>query len=191
MKLIFATNNKNKLKEVRHLAGNNISIISLSEIGSKEELPETHFTIEENAFEKANFIYQKYGENCFAEDTGLEIEALNGEPGVFSARYAGENKSATDNIALVLEKMTGKINRSSKFKTVICLMMDGKEFYFTGIMEGIITERPRGANGFGYDPIFQLKGYNMTFAELDLEGKNKLSHRAKALQQLITFLNSR
>lgn len=189
-KIVFATNNPNKLKEIKLLTKNQFEILSLEDIGCSEELSETHDTIVENAFEKANYIFRKYKTNCFAEDTGLEITALNGAPGVFSARYAGEQKSADDNIQLVLKKMQGIKNRSAQFKTVICLILNGKEKYFTGIIKGKITEKPRENKGFGYDPIFQPDGSELTFAEINLAEKNKISHRALAMKQLLFFLKA-
>ena len=189
MKIVFATNNLHKLDEIRKAVGNNHEIVSLKEIGFEEEIPETHDTLEGNASEKAFHIYNKYKLNCFADDTGLEIDALNGDPGVYSARYAGENPSFDDNMNKVLEKMEGQINRSSKFRTVISLIIDGKETQFEGICPGTIMTKRYGTEGFGYDPIFMPDGYQETFAEMDLSIKNKISHRGLATKKLIDFLN--
>jgi XTP/dITP diphosphohydrolase len=167
----------------------NIQIISLESIGCFEEIEETALTIEGNAILKANYITQKYGFDCFADDTGLEVEVLNGDPGVFSARYAGEHKNANDNMNKLLDNLKDKSNRAAQFKTVIALNVLGKQHLFTGIAKGEITTEKRGDLGFGYDPIFKPEDYNKTFAELDLELKNKISHRGKATIALIDFLN--
>ena len=189
-KIIFATNNKNKLIEVQKLVSNRFTILSLAEMQSTDELPETHFTLQENAEEKAGFIFNKYKMNCFAEDTGMEIEILNGEPGVFSARYAGEQKSAKDNIEKVLQKMSGQTNRKAKFITVVCLFFNNRKYFFSGEIEGQITLASSGQNGFGYDPIFQPTGYDLTFAQMNLNEKNKISHRAIAIAKTVDFLFS-
>ena len=189
MKIVFATNNPNKIIEIQSMLPANIEIISLENIGCFEEIEETAITIEGNAILKANYVTQKYGFDCFADDTGLEVEVLNGEPGVFSARYAGENKNANDNMDKLLNNLKDEINRKAQFKTVIALNFLGKQHLFTGIAEGKITTEKRGNWGFGYDPIFQPENFNSTFAELDLEIKNKISHRGKATQELIDFLN--
>lgn len=189
MQLVFASNNKNKIKEIQQLLPNSIEILSLESIGCHEEIPETADTIEGNAILKANYVTQKYGYDCFADDTGLEIEALNGEPGVYSARYAGEQKNADDNMNKVLKALTNSNNRTAQFKTVIALNLKGKQQLFTGIAKGQITTEKSGDQGFGYDPIFQPEGYPETFAELALEIKNKISHRGKATQLLLSFLN--
>ncbi|MEO8240445.1 MAG: non-canonical purine NTP diphosphatase [Flavobacterium sp.] len=190
MNLVFASNNKNKIKEIQSILPENIKILSLEEIGCHEEIPETADTIEGNAVLKANYVTEKYGYDCFADDTGLEVIALNGEPGVYSARYAGEQRDANDNMNKLLEALSGKSDRSAQFKTVIALNLKGKQWLFTGIAKGTITLKKTGNHGFGYDPIFQPENYSETFAELSSEIKNKISHRAKATQQLIDFLNS-
>lgn len=187
MKLIFASNNENKIKEVKAKLPS-YEIIGLKEFGIDEDIPETAKTIEGNASIKSTYIYDQYKTNCFSDDTGLEIEALDGEPGVYSARYAGEEKNADKNMDLVLEKLANKENRNARFKTVISLFLDGKEHLFEGIVNGTIIKEKRGKKGFGYDPIFVPNGYTKTFAELPLEEKNKISHRALAVDQLVDFL---
>ena len=188
MQLVFASNNKNKIKEIQLLLPQSIQILSLEDIGCLEDIPETADTIEGNAILKANYVTQNYGYNCFADDTGLEVEALNGVPGVYSARYAGEQKDANDNMAKLLANLEGKTNRKANFKTVICLNLDGKQQLFTGIINGKIIEEKIGTNGFGYDPIFIADGYSKTFAELTLEEKSVISHRGMAVKQLVDFL---
>ena len=188
MQLVFASNNKNKILEIQSILPETIKILSLEDIGCLEEIPETSDTIEGNAILKANYVTSKYGYDCFADDTGLEVAILNGEPGVYSARYAGEQRSSDDNMNKVLEALSDKNNRNAQFKTVIALNMNGKQVLFTGIAEGEITLEKTGNKGFGYDPIFRPFGYKETFAELSLEIKNEISHRGKATQQLITFL---
>jgi XTP/dITP diphosphohydrolase len=163
-------------------------LLSLEDIGCLEEIPETADTIEGNAILKANYVTQNYGYNCFADDTGLEVDALNGEPGVFSARYAGEQRDANDNMDKLLANLEGKSNRNSQFKTVIALNLDGKQNLFTGVINGKIIEEKIGTNGFGYDPIFIADGYSKTFAELTLEEKSVISHRGLAVKQLVDFL---
>ena len=190
MNLVFASNNKNKIKEIQSILPETIKILSLEEIGCHEEIPETADTIEGNAILKANYVTEKYGYDCFADDTGLEVTALNGEPGVYSARYAGEQRDANDNMKKLLEALSGKSDRSAQFKTVIALNLKGKQSLFTGIAKGTITLNKTGNQGFGYDPIFQPENYSETFAELSSEVKNKISHRGKATRQLIDFLNS-
>jgi XTP/dITP diphosphohydrolase len=190
MKLVFATNNKNKILEVQQMLPSTIEIISLESIGCFEEIPETAATIEENAIMKANYVTQKYGYDCFADDTGLEVESLNGEPGVFSARYAGEQRNSDDNMNKVLEALNNETNRNAQFKTVIALNLNGKQHLFTGIAKGEITLEKTGNQGFGYDPIFKPEGYEVTFAQLYLEEKGTISHRGKATEQLITFLKN-
>jgi len=189
MQLVFASNNKNKIKEIQQLLPDTIEILSLESIGCHEEIPETADTIEGNAILKANYVTEKYGYNCFADDTGLEVAALNGEPGVYSARYAGEQRDAGDNMDLLLENLLEKTDRTAQFKTVIALNSNGKQHLFTGIAKGKITTEKSGNQGFGYDPIFQPEDFEETFAELSLEIKNKISHRGKATQLLIAFLN--
>ncbi len=189
MKLVFATNNKNKLKEVQALVPNHIEIVSLSDIGCTEDIPETSTTIEGNAKQKVNYVKDNYGYDCFADDTGLEVEALNYKPGVYSARYAGEDKDANANMDKLLNELNSKGNRNAQFKTVIALILDGELITFTGICSGNITENKKGLGGFGYDPIFLPNGYDKTFAELPLSEKNKIGHRGKAVQQLIKHLS--
>ncbi|MBX2958865.1 MAG: non-canonical purine NTP diphosphatase [Flavobacteriales bacterium] len=188
MKLVFATNNKNKIKEIKHLLNNSLEILSLEDIQCFEDIPETSDTIEGNAIQKAQYVYENYGYNCFADDTGLEIEALNGEPGIYSARYAGEEKNPEMNMNKVLDKLKNVSNRNARFKTVIALIVDGKTTCFEGIVEGEITHTKSGSEGFGYDPIFMPKGYNKTYSEMSLDIKNTMSHRAIATKKLIAFL---
>ncbi|HKO76705.1 MAG TPA: non-canonical purine NTP diphosphatase, partial [Flavobacterium sp.] len=189
MKIVFATNNKNKIKEIQSMLPPSIEIISLESIGCHEDIPETADTIEGNAIMKANYITEKYGYDCFADDTGLEVEALNGEPGVYSARYAGEQKSAEDNMDKLLLNLENSANRNAQFKTVITLNLKGEQYLFSGIAKGAITLDKNGNQGFGYDPIFRPDGYQETFAQLSLETKNTISHRGKATRELIAFLN--
>lgn len=189
MNLVFASNNQNKILEIQSILDGSIKILSLEDIGCNEEIPETADTIEGNAIIKADYVTKKYGYDCFADDTGLEISALNGEPGVYSARYAGEQRNSDDNMNKVLDALKDTSNRNAHFKTVIALNLNGKQHLFTGIANGKITQDKKGCQGFGYDPIFQPEGYEETFAELPLSVKNKISHRAKATQQLIDFLN--
>ena len=189
MRICFATNNKNKLIEIKKKLGEAYDIISLFDLGHTEELAETQDTLEGNSLEKALFIHEKYQINCFADDTGLLVDALDGEPGVNSARYAGSGKSSDDNMNLLLEKLRGHTNRKAKFNTIITLMINGKAHQFAGEVEGVITNERSGVNGFGYDPIFIPNGWKETFAELDLEEKNKISHRSKAVEKLVDFLN--
>jgi len=188
MKLVFATNNPHKLQEINQLLDDSTELLSLSDINCFEEIPENQETIEGNAAEKSFYIWNKYGINCFADDTGLEIEALNGEPGVYSARYAGEEKSPEKNIDLVLQKLSEIKNRKARFKTVISLVMDGKETQFEGIVNGRILEEKRGKTGFGYDPIFQPEESHLSFAEMSMDEKNKISHRGRAVQKLVDYL---
>jgi XTP/dITP diphosphohydrolase len=189
MTICFATNNKKKLEEVKvALNGKNIFIRSLEEIGCREELPETGDTLDKNAFQKAFYIYENYSLDCFADDTGLEVEELGGAPGVYSGRYAGEPRSDEQNVKLLLEKMAGKKNREARFRTVIALIINGKEYQFEGIAEGSITEERSGEGGFGYDPVFLPHGSQKTFAELDIEEKNAISHRGRAVDKFIRFL---
>ncbi len=187
--LVFATNNSNKIKEIDILLKGKFRLKKLEEIGCLEELPETHETIEENSAEKAEYVCQSYQVNCFAEDTGLEVEALNGEPGVYSARYAGEEKNDVKNMDKLLKELDGVENRTAQFKTVITLMLDGKQYQFTGILKGKIGFEKRGLYGFGYDPVFVLDD-GRTLAELMLDEKSRISHRGMATHQLIDFLNS-
>ncbi len=188
-KLVFATNNKHKFKEIKDVLGNRIDLISLEDLGFTGDIPEDHPTLEANALQKASTIFNRYGLNCFADDTGLEIAALNGEPGVYAARYAGEKCTFEDNITKVLTKMTDVKDRNACFVTVIALVENGKHKIFTGKIEGEITTERKGKNGFGYDPVFMPKGYNRTFAEMSPEEKNLISHRALAVAALTDYLN--
>lgn len=189
MQLVFATNNLNKLKEVQSLIPKNIHLLSLEDIGCFEDVPETQNTIEGNAIQKAEYIKKHYGYDCFADDTGLEVEALNGEPGVDSAHYAGEQRNSEDNIQKTLKNLKDASNRNAQFKTVIALEFEGSQHSFTGICKGEITKDKMGENGFGYDPIFKANGHDKTFAEISLEEKNRIGHRGKAIQLLVQFLN--
>lgn len=186
--LVFATNNAHKLEEVRAILGNDFQIASLKEIGCHDDIPETADTLEGNAMQKAQYIKDKFGMDCFADDTGLEVEALNNAPGVFSARYAGPDHDSEANMKKLLHEMEGKENRKARFRTVIALLLDGKEYTFEGIVKGNIIEEKRGDSGFGYDPIFVPEGYDLTFAELGNDIKNKISHRAEAVKKLSAFL---
>ena len=188
MQLVFASNNQNKIKEIQLLMPNSIQILSLEDIGCFQEIPETSDTIKGNAILKANYVTEKFGFNCFADDTGLEVEVLNGEPGVYSARYAGEQKDANDNMDKLLANLKDKDNRNAQFMTVIALNLNGKQYLFTGIITGQIIDKKVGTNGFGYDPIFVADGYDKTFAELTIEEKSVISHRGMAIKQLIDFL---
>lgn len=190
MKIVFASNNKNKIQEIKNQLPKEIELVSLEEIGCFEDIPETSETIEGNAILKANYVTEKFNLPCFADDTGLEIEALNNEPGVYSARYAGEHRNSDDNMNMVLKKLESVENRNAHFKTVIALNLSNKQFLFTGIVEGTIGTEKIGTNGFGYDPIFTATDFNKTFAEMDLEEKIKISHRGLAVKQLIDFLNN-
>jgi len=190
MKLVFATNNLNKLKEVQSLIPEHIELLSLKDIGCFEDVPETQLTIKGNAIQKAEYIKEHYGHDCFADDTGLEVDMLNGEPGVFSARYAGEQRDANDNMDLLLKNLKDKPQRHAQFKTVVALHLNNKLETFTGICKGEITETKHGDDGFGYDPIFKATGYSKTFAQISLEEKNKIGHRGKAIRLLVEYLNS-
>ena len=189
MKLVLASNNKHKLEEMRAILGGKVEILSLSDINCHDEIPEEQDTIEGNALQKARYIHDKYNLDCFADDTGLEVECLNGEPGVYSARYAGEHPTFDDNIAKLLANMEGHENRSARFRTAIALILGGKEYIFEGEVKGQIIKEYRGYNGFGYDPVFLPDGYSQTFAELPAEIKNKISHRGNAAKKLAEFLN--
>jgi len=189
MKLVFATHNLNKLKEVQELVPSHIELLSLTDINCYDDIPETEPTIEGNAKLKADYVRNNYGLNCFADDTGLEVLALDGAPGVFSARYAGPENNAEANMAKLLQNLEDKEDRSAQFKTVIALSLNNSEMSFTGICEGKIIEQARGEKGFGYDPIFQPNGYQQTFAEISSEEKGRISHRGKAIRQLISYLN--
>jgi len=191
MKLCFATNNLNKIAEISTLLGTSFEIISLTDLNCMEDLPETQATIEGNSQQKAAYIFNKYGTNCFADDTGLEVLALNGAPGVFSARYAGLHGSSEDNINLLLKNLEGIENRSAQFVTVITLIIEGGIYQFSGNIKGTILKERKGGKGFGYDPIFLPEGCERTFAEMNKEEKNKISHRGKAVSKMIDFLLNR
>src|SRR5574343_16075 len=191
MKLVFASNNKNKIKEIQALVPSTFQIVSLEDISCFEYIPETADTIEGNAILKANYVTEKFGLNCFADDSGLEVDALDGAPGVYSARYAGKPKDDEKNIDKLLLNLTNKTNRKANFKTVIALNYEGKQFLFTGIINGKIITEKIGTNGFGYDPIFIADNYEKTFAELTLQEKSTISHRGKAVKQLIKFLEEK
>ena len=191
MKLVFATNNPNKLAEIRMLVPSSIEILSLKDINCNKELPETSDNLEDNASQKAYFVYDNYGYNCFADDTGLEIEALDGRPGVYSARYAGEDCVAEDNMQKVLTEMQGEDKRDACFRSIISLVIDGKEFQFEGQVDGQIIPEKWGDKGFGYDPIFLPDGFEESFAQMSVQRKNEISHRGLAVKQLIEFLKKR
>jgi XTP/dITP diphosphohydrolase len=188
LKLVFATNNKNKLKEVQAML-TNFEIVSLSDIHCFDDIPETADTLEGNAILKANYITNKFGLNCFADDTGLEVEALNNQPGVFSARYAGKDNNAEANMNKLLFELAGQTNRKAQFRTAVALNIEGKQFVFEGICTGEILTTKQGNSGFGYDPIFMPTGSEKSFAEMDMQEKGNISHRGKAIQQLVNFLN--
>jgi len=188
MKLVFASNNKNKLLEIRHQLPAEIEVLSLEDIGCHEDIAETADTIEGNAILKADYVSQNYGYDCFADDTGLEVDALNGAPGVYSARYAGEEKSAEANMDKLLTELSGNTNRKANFKTVIALNLNGQQHLFTGLVDGNIILEKAGTGGFGYDPVFMPAGLNVTFAQLSLDEKALLSHRGRAVKQLIDFI---
>lgn len=188
--LIFATNNQHKLEEVQQLVGDIFNLKSLNDIGCADDIAETGTTFHENASLKSQYIYTHYQQDCFGDDSGLEVDALNGEPGVYSARYSG-SRDMEQNIGLVLQKLESAKNRRARFKTVISLMLDGTEHFFEGTVEGEITQSITGEGGFGYDPIFKPNGYPVTFAEMELAEKNRISHRAKAISQLVEFLKNR
>lgn len=189
--LIFATNNQNKVDEIRLVLGNRFNIITLKEAGIDIDIPEPHDTLEENATEKSGVIHKLTKKNCFSEDTGLEVEALNGEPGVKSARYAGEGRSFENNIDKLLQNLAGKNNRNARFRTIISLILNEKEYFFEGVCPGVITTERKGRNGFGYDPVFIPDGSSKTFAEMTMEEKSLFSHRKKAMEKLVEFLISR
>ena len=189
MELVFASANQNKVNEISKLWPSHIKLLSLNDIHCYEDILETQTTIEGNALQKAKYIFNNYGKSCFADDTGMEVETLNGRPGVYSARYAGEQKNANDNMNKVLNELEGADNRKACFKTVIALITDsGEEHLFEGIINGKIIHSKRGKNGFGYDPIFEPEGYDKTFGEMDMGTKNKISHRALAVQQLLNYI---
>ena len=190
IELVFATNNRHKLNELSKLAGDKFHLLSLKDINCFDDIPETADTLEGNAAIKAQYIWEKFEINCFADDTGLEVDALNGQPGVYSARYAGEDQDSEANLSKVLKELRGNTNRKARFRTVICLIIEGNEYFFEGIVNGnLLTER-QGKEGFGYDPIFVPIGYDNTFAEMDMTVKNIISHRGIAIEKLIAFLKS-
>ncbi|HBS86808.1 MAG: non-canonical purine NTP pyrophosphatase [Bacteroidetes bacterium GWF2_38_335] len=190
MQLLFATNNSHKLKEIQEMLGGNINLTGLRDICCFDEIPEDQDTLEGNALQKAQYIYSNYQIDCFADDTGLEVEALGMKPGVYSARYAGEQRNAQDNMAKLLAELKNFSNRKARFRTVIALIIKGKEYLFEGIVDGKIIDLKRGDEGFGYDPIFVPDGYDLTFAEMPLSEKNKISHRARAFRKLEEFLKT-
>lgn len=188
MKLVFATNNQNKLKEVQEMLPTSIELLSLKDINCFDEIDETETTLEGNAKLKADYITKKFGYNCFADDTGLEVESLDSKPGVYSARFAGEPANAKNNMQKLLSELENKTNRKAQFRTAICLNLDGKQFLFEGICTGEILTKKQGNKGFGYDPIFKPKGFSDSFAQMNSEEKNEISHRGLAIQKLVTFL---
>ncbi|SEF71496.1 non-canonical purine NTP diphosphatase [Parabacteroides chinchillae] len=190
MKLVFATNNLHKLEEVRKITDNNIEIVSLADINCHDDIPETADTLEGNALQKARYIKEKYGHDCFADDTGLEVEALNNAPGVYSARYAGSEHDAEANMKKLLYEMNNKTNRKARFRTVIALILNEKEYLFEGEIKGSISTEKKGINGFGYDPVFIPENYTQSFAEMGNEIKNSISHRAEAVKKLSVFLSN-
>lgn len=190
MKLVFATNNLDKVKEIKALLGNTMELLSLKDIGCTEDIEETEITLEGNAKLKADYITKKYGYDCFADDTGLEVEALNGAPGVYSARYAGENVTYEDNVQKMLKEMLGKKNRKAQFRTVVALNLEGRQYLFEGLCKGEILEKKEGEEGFGYDPIFKPVDADKSFAEMSQEEKGLISHRGLAIKKLIKFLES-
>lgn len=191
MELVFASANENKVLEVEHKLGGDIQLKSLRAIGCNEDIPETGLTLEENARMKARYVWDHYKVDCFADDTGLEVDALDGAPGVYSARYAGPQRSSDDNMELLLANLNGMANRSAQFKTVICLIRGGEEFLFEGVVRGEIIEQRQGSDGFGYDPIFRPEGATETFAEMTMDTKNTISHRARAIAKLSQFLKNK
>ena len=190
MKIVFATNNPNKLKEIQALIPNGIEIVSLKEIGCTEDIPETGDTLEANAFQKAHYIKEYYGYDCFADDTGLEVEALNGAPGVYSARYAGAERSAEANMDKILNELQGKENRTALFRTAIALILKGEEHFFEGKVEGYISKDKQGDEGFGYDPIFLPENEKTSFAQMSMKQKGTLSHRGRAVKKLVAYLKN-
>ncbi len=194
-KIVFATNNAHKLGEIRDILKQDFSVVSLEDIGCHDDIPETSATLEGNALQKARYIHERYGIDCFADDTGLEVEALGGGPGIYTARFGvmngyGDDHDAEANTRCLLDKLKGESNRAAQFRTAIALILDGKEYLFEGIAKGVITEEKRGEKGFGYDPVFMPEGYGETFAELGVETKNTISHRAKAVAKLADFLRT-
>ena len=189
-RIVFATNNAHKLGEIREILGNYYEIVSLKEIGFDEDIPETGDTLAENASQKSHYIFERYHINCFSDDTGLEVDALEGEPGVYSARYAGEKATYDDNVNKLLQELGYSENRKAAFKTVISLILDGKEHQFEGRVDGSITKSKHGEGGFGYDPVFLPDGFNQTFSEMSTDLKNRISHRGKATAKLVEFLKA-
>ena len=190
-KLVFATNNPHKLQEVREILAGQYEVVGLKDIGFSGDIPETGTTLDENASVKSHFVLERFGMDCFADDTGLEVEALDGAPGVYSARYAGEDATYEKNVDRLLKELSGKTGRAARFRTVISLLLDGEEYKFEGIVNGEIIEERRGDGGFGYDPVFVPEGYDQTFAEMDAAQKNKISHRGRATRKLVGFLSSK
>jgi XTP/dITP diphosphohydrolase len=190
IELVFATNNLHKFEEIRNVTADTVKILSLNEIGCNEYIPETANTLEGNASQKSRYIFNKFGKNCFADDTGLEVEALNGKPGVYSARYAGPEHDPEKNIVKLLVELKDYSDRKAQFRTVISLILNGKEFFFEGIVKGMILHEKQGDHGFGYDPVFMPDGFYKSFAEMDLVEKNSISHRAKAMETLVRFLKN-
>jgi len=188
MKIVFATNNRNKLKELQSILGDTIDLVSLKDIGCNVDIPETGSTLEENASIKSSFVFKNYGLNCFADDTGFEIDVLNGDPGVYSARYAGKDKDSKANMKKVLRELEGQKNREAQFRTIISLWLNGKEKLFEGLVRGTVMTEKHGDSGFGYDPIFMPEGFNHSFAEMSLQEKNAISHRGIAVRKLAAFL---
>lgn len=189
-KIVFTTHNNHKLDEVQKILKNKIEIIGLNSIGCSEDIPETAATMQENALLKAKYVFDKYGFACFADDTGLEVEVLNGAPGVYSARYAGEPANSENNVQKLLKEMNGNTNRKAQFRTVIALVEHDEEHYFEGIIKGEIAYTPKGKNGFGYDPVFIPEGYDVSFAQMDASIKNEISHRAIAINKLVEYLST-
>ena len=188
MKIVFATNNQHKLDEIRKISKGQLEILSLSDIDCYDDIPETGVTLKENAHIKAIFVKEKFELDCFADDTGLEVDALDNAPGIYSSRYAGPKCDPEDNMQKLIQSLQGKENRDAQFRTVIALILEGEEYFFEGIVRGKITQQKEGSNGFGYDPIFKPTGYDKTYGELSDDIKNSLSHRAIATQKLISFL---
>ena len=188
MKLLFATNNKHKIREISDIISNNFTIIGLADVNITEDIPEEADTLADNAIFKARYVHERTGMNVFADDTGLEVEALGGEPGVYSARYAGEGKSFDDNINKLLNRLEGVEERKARFRTVIALIIENREYMFEGTVEGEILAERKGTGGFGYDPVFRAAGYDQTFAEMPLSEKNRISHRAVAMRKLLNFI---
>ncbi len=188
IRLVFATHNQNKAREIQSIMPQGVHVLSLDDIGCEDDIPETGSTLEENALLKARYVWEKFGLSCFADDTGLEVDAINGEPGVYSARYAGDSKDANANMDLLLTKLADTPTRTARFKTAIALILHGEEHVFEGIVEGRITLEKQGSEGFGYDPIFKPEDKDKTFAQMSLDEKNSMSHRARALDKMIHFL---